>query len=66
MALFTKSKTPERIDVPRTDESVSASGPTDAGEAIPPADPALERSTRELGGAFLDRARRNRAGILSA
>lgn len=74
MALFTRSSknTAHQTQLPES-TTVAAAGHIsgdghlpDAGEALPPADPKLEATTRQIGGELLDAARRNKSGFLSA
>ncbi len=48
-----------------TSDPMTSSAP-DHGEPIPPADPALEDAVRRIGADILKRAKKHRAGILSA
>ncbi len=68
MALFTR-KPPTRVEPPAPPAAAGPSTPNgvaDPGQPIPPADPALEQSIQKLGAEFLDRARKNKSGFLSA
>jgi RHH-type proline utilization regulon transcriptional repressor/proline dehydrogenase/delta 1-pyrroline-5-carboxylate dehydrogenase len=62
MALFTR-KTPA-VQEPPADDTPPA--PEDTGEPVPPTDPALEDAVQRIGADLLDRARKNRSGVLSA
>src|SRR5690606_39170099 len=74
MALFTRSSknTARQTQLPESTTAAAAGHVSgdghlpDAGEALPPADPKLEATTRQIGGELLDAARRNKSGFLSA
>ncbi len=70
MALFTRSKSGSKAAPPvRPVEAHAASAPAtsaaDPGTAIPPADPAVEKRTLEIGAAYLDKAKKQKVGFLS-